>query len=242
MSSPRNDAYDAGMLLAYALEPKRRPGKADDYARLAERFQRDTDFRTTIEELCKGLRLTILDCGAGGLVLGCHADSVFAMRLSEFRRGSGFEDRVAYGLVYLAIAAWYFPRAEDLDDDSGALSRLAPGEVARELVRWCSEEGGEATGDYLALDEEQREARRVILQRAQVRETDTGRQASDSIQGMVEFALQRLEQQGMVQELREGDRKVYRSTERFRLQVREMAGHAMLELLRQAAAKAKEAI
>lgn len=234
MSLPRHDAYDAGMLLAYALEPKRRPAKADDYNRLVQRFQRERDFRQLIEELCKGMRLVILDCGPEGLALGCHADSVFSTRLSEFRRSGTFEDRVAYGLVYLAIGAWCFPRPEDLDDDNRAISRVVPSEVAEELVRWCStsEEDEGKIPDAPVLDPEEREARRVILQRAKVRETETGRQGQDSIQGMIEYALGRLAQQGMMQEVDDDSRRIFRSTERFRLQVREMAGHQLLELLR----------
>jgi hypothetical protein len=102
MTSPRHDAYDAGLLVAFALEPKRRPTKSDDYRRLLERFEREREFRQLVEEFCKGLRLVVLESGRDGLVLGCHADSVFATRLGDFRKGTGFEDRVAYGLVYLA--------------------------------------------------------------------------------------------------------------------------------------------
>lgn len=231
MNAPRHDAYDAGLLVAFALEPKRRPARSDDYRRLLERFERERDFRQLVEEFCKGLRLAVLDCGRDGLVLGCHADSVFATRLSEFRKGGGFEDRVAYGLVYLAIAAWCFPRPEDLEEESRSLPRVLPAEVAAELVRWCEHAEAAGSGDASA-DPEQREARRVILQRATVRETDSGRLGYESVQGMAEYALARLAEHAMVEEVRDGDEVQYRATERFRAQVREMAGHELLEKVR----------
>jgi hypothetical protein len=232
MTSLRHDAYDAGQLVAFALEPKRRPTKSDDYRRLLERFERERDFRQLVEEFCKGLRLVVLESGRDGLVLGCHADSVFATRLGDFRKGTGFEDRVAYGLVYLAIAAWCFPRPADLDEESRALPRVSPAEVATELVRWCGETDAGRAEDAVAGESEYREARRVILQRAIVRETESGRQGYESVQGMVEYALERLCEHGMMEEIREGEVKQYRSTERFRAQVREMAGHLLLEKIR----------
>jgi hypothetical protein len=230
-TSPRHDAYDAGLLLAFALQPGKRPGKADDYRRLVERYERERDFRQLFEELCKGLRLVVLDCGRDGLVLGCHADSPFATRLDEFRRGTGFDDRVVYGLVYLAIAAWCFPNQGDLDEGERLLRRVPPAQVAAELVRWCEQADAAGPADAPAAEPELREARRVILARATVRETDSGRQGQDSVQGMVEFALARLAEQGLMEKVADGEGE-YRVTERFRVQVRDMAGHALLEQVR----------
>lgn len=223
--------HDAGRLLGKALQPRLRPALDPEYLALVERFRTDADLRRVTVAVAEGLGLRILDVGATGVVLGCSPESPFAMRVADYRANLTVDQRVASGLLLLALAAYWFPSAEALLDDDEVVQSLDTAAFVAWLVELCTSLAATEARDPAVGTPELRAACRTLLERAETRKTADGRRTASTLAGMVESALEQLEKGGLVR--RTGDR--WTSTRAYRIQVRELAGHAAFEAVRSAA-------
>jgi hypothetical protein len=226
-----NAGHDAGRLLAKALQPKLRPARDPEYQALLQRFRTDPELRQLVTAVAEGLGLRILDVGPTGLVLGCTDDSPFALRIADYKANLSVDQRVAHGLLLLAIAAYWFPSAEAvLDDDEVVLSLEVPAFLTW-LVDLCGRLAEQEARDPALGTPELRSAWRTILERAETRKTADGRRSGSTLTGMVESALEQLERGGLVRKTEER----WVSTRAYRAQIRELAGHVAFEVVRAAA-------
>jgi hypothetical protein len=169
--------------------------------------------------------------GPTGLVLGCTDDSPFALRLADYRSNLTVDQRVAHGLLLLALAAYWFPSAEAVLDDDEVVQSLEVPAFVGWLVELCGRLAEQETRDPALGTPELRSAWRVVLERAETRKTADGRRTASTLTGMVESALEQLEKGGLVR--RAEDRWV--STRAYRAQIRELSGHVAFEAVRAAA-------
>lgn len=223
------DAEGCGHLLAYALEKTR--GMDTAHRELLRRFRSDGGFHAQVEAFARGLGLRVLDVTDLGLVLSAEAASPFAFRLNDYRQNLSVEDRLVHGLVHVAIAAWCFPNAAAIEDDDRGLVAVTVQDVVDYLRAACLELQRRATLDPEIARPELHEAWRLVLSRAETRDTGDGRRASLTLSGMAGFALDRLAQEGMLR--REGDERGGRFLVRpqYRVQVRELAAHEAFRLV-----------
>lgn len=217
---------DAGRLIAASLA-KARPDAA--LRELSHRFRTDGAFRGTVEAFARGLGLRILGTLEGSLVLAADGDSPFAFRLADWRQNLSAEDKLCHGLIHLAIAAWCFPTAAALDDDDREMVAMGVQELVDYLRLACETLQKRATEDPEVARPELQEAWRVVLARPETRDTTDGRRAALPLSGMVGWALERLEKEGMLRKAGEGR---YLSRPVFRIQVRELAAHEAFRLFR----------
>jgi hypothetical protein len=235
VGEPLNDissvGLDAGRLLAKALQARLRPARDPEYQALVERFRTDADLRQLTVAVAEGLGLRILDVGPTGLVLGCTTESPFALRVADYRANLTVDQRVAHGLLLLALAAYWFPSAEALLDDDDVVQSLDTPAFVGWLVELCTTLQAAEAQDPALGSPELRAAYRTVLERAETRKTTDGRRTPSTLSGMVESALEQLEKGGLVR--RTGDR--WTSTRAYRVQVRELAGHVAFEAVRAAA-------
>jgi hypothetical protein len=165
-------------------------------------------------------------------------DSVFAVRMGDYARRTSADsaDRFLHGLAHLAVAAMAFPRPEDLADD-GYIGRVSVNGVDAFVRQACRrlEERAEEQGENSdpATEAPGLEAAwRIWARRSSTGATKDARRLSGSTTGIIGKAVAFLTDSGFLQRTGDDSGGTYRTTARYQLQVRDMAGSAaMAELL-----------
>lgn len=225
---------DAARLIGFGLNPKVRPTRDGEYTRLLGRYLDEPVFADTARSICQGLDLVVLEADPHlGLVLGSIAGSLFQVRMSDYTRRDRAQDKILHGLAHLGIAAMAYPRPADLADPTyvGRVSAAAVEAFIREAARRLGEQAASAgiDTDPPADAPDLEAAWRVYARRAADTSTKDGRFASTSTHGIVSRALNYLEENRLL--TRAGD-DVYKTTGRYRVQVREAGSRMFDELLR----------
>ncbi|WP_030763881.1 hypothetical protein [Streptomyces griseus] len=233
------DAADAARLVSFGLQPKLLPARDAEYAELLRRYQEDPGFARLADAVATGLGLIVLEVSPrAGMAVTAGEDSVFAVRMGDYARRANTDsaDRFLHGLAHLAVAAMAFPRPEDLADDA-YIGRLTVNGVDSFVRQAClrleqrADEEGENTDP--ASDAPGLEAAwRVYSRRSTTGATKDARRLAGSTTGIVAKAVAFLTDSGFLQRTGDEGGGSYRTTARYQLQVRDMAGSAALtELL-----------
>ncbi|MET7604047.1 hypothetical protein ABZU45_17955 [Streptomyces avermitilis] len=233
------DAADAARLVAFGLQPKLQPARDQEYAELLRRYREDPPFARLADAVATGLGLVVLEVSPrAGMAVTAAEDSVFAVRMGDYARRTTADsgDRFLHGLAHLAVAAMAFPRPEDLADD-GYIGRVSVNGVDAFVRQACrrleerAEEQGENTDP--ATDAPGLEAAwRIWARRSAAGATKDARRLAGSTTGIVGKAVVFLTDSGFLQRTGDDSGGTYRTTARYQLQVRDMAGSAALaELL-----------
>ncbi|WP_055414133.1 MULTISPECIES: hypothetical protein [Streptomyces] len=233
------DAADAARLVAFGLQPKLLPARDVEYAELLRRHRDDPAFARLADAVAAGLGLIVLEVSTrAGMAVAAAEDSVFAVRMGDYARRASTDsaDRFLHGLAHLAVAAMAFPRPEDLADD-GYIGRVTVNGIDAFVRQACrrleerAEEEGENTDP--ATDAPGLEAAwRVYARRSATGATKDARRLAGSTTGIVGKAVAFLVDSGFLQRTGDDAGGAYRTTARYQLQVRDMAGSAaMAELL-----------
>ncbi len=233
------DAADAARLVSFGLQPKLLPARDAEYADLLRRYREEAPFARLADAVATGLGLVVLEVSTrAGMAVSADEDSVFAVRMGDYARRASAEsaDRFLHGLAHLAAAAMAFPRPEDLADD-GYVGRLTVNGVDAFVRQACrrleerAEEAGENTDpttDAPGLES----AWRVYSRRSATGATKDARRLAGSTTGIVGKAMAFLTDSGFLQRTGDDAGGSYRTTARYQLQVRDLAGNAALaELL-----------
>ncbi|SFD08449.1 hypothetical protein [Streptomyces aidingensis] len=233
------DAADAARLVAFGLQPKLGPAREPDYAALLRRYLEDPPFARLADAVATGLGLVVLEVSTrAGMAVTAGEDSVFAVRMGDYARRAAADsaDRFLHGLAHLAVAAMAFPRPEDLADD-GYLGRITVNGVesfVRQACRRLEEraarqgENTDPSSDAPGLEA----AWRVYARRSATGATKDARRLAASTTGIVGKAVSFLTDSGFLQRTGDEGGGSYRTTARYQLQVRDLAGTAaMTELL-----------
>lgn len=233
------DAADAARLVAFGLQPKLQPARDAEYAGLLRRHREDPAFARLADAVATGLGLIVLEVSPrAGMAVTAAEDSLFAVRMGDYARRASTDtaDRFLHGLAHLSVAALAFPRPEDLADD-GYIGRLTVNGVDAFVRQACRriEERAEAAGENTdpATGAPGLEAAwRVWARRSATGATKDARRLAGSTTGIVAKAVGFLTESGFLQRTGDDSGGTYRTTARYQLQVRDMAGSAaMAELL-----------
>ncbi|MFF6835707.1 hypothetical protein ACFY84_28250 [Streptomyces sp. NPDC012438] len=233
------DAADAARLVSFGLQPKLLPARDAEYADLLRRYREDPAFARLADAVATGLGLVVLEVSPrAGMAVTAAEDSVFAVRMGDYARRASTDsaDRFLHGLAHLAVAAMAFPRPEDLADDA-YIGRFTVNGVDAFVRQAClrleqrAEEDGENTDP--ASDAPGLEAAwRTYARRSATGATKDARRLAGSTTGIVGKAAAFLTDSGFLQRTGDEGGGSYRTTARYQLQVRDMAGSAaMAELL-----------
>ncbi|MFF8867077.1 hypothetical protein ACF08B_34085 [Streptomyces sp. NPDC015139] len=233
------DAADAARLVAFGLQPKLQPARDQEYADLLRRYRDDPPFARLADAVAAGLGLVVLEVSPrAGMAVTAAEDSVFAVRMGDYARRTAADagDRFLHGLAHLAVAALAFPRPEDLADDTyiGRVSVNGVDAFVRQACRRLEERAEEhGVNTDPATDAPGLEAAwRIWARRSATGATKDARRPAASTTGMVAKAVVFLTDSGFLQRTGDDNGGTYRTTARYQLQVRDMAGGAaMAELL-----------
>lgn len=233
------DVADAARLVSFGLQAKLLPARDAEYAELVRRHREDPAFARLADAVATGMGLVVLEVSPrAGMAVAAAEDSLFAVRLGDYSRRAASEsaDRFLHGLAHLAVAAMAFPRPEDLADD-GYLGRITVNGVDAFVRQACRrlEEQADAAGDNTDPQSEApglEAAWRVWSRRTATGATKDARRLSGSTIGIVAKAVLFLVDSGFLQKTSDDAGGTYRTTARYQLQVRDLAGSAaMAELL-----------
>lgn len=233
------DAADAARLVSCGLQPKLMPARDAEYAGLLRRYREEPPFARLADAVATGLGLVVLEVSTrAGMAVTAAEDSVFAVRMGDYARraSSDTADRFLHGLAHLAVAAMAFPRPEDLADDA-YIGRITVNGVDAFVRQACHrlEERAEREGDNTdpATDSPGLESGwRVYARRSSTGATKDARRLAGSTTGIIGKAAAFLADSGFLQRTGDEAGGTYRTTARYQLQVRDMAGGAaMAELL-----------
>ncbi|MEO3762515.1 hypothetical protein [Streptomyces sp. B8F3] len=233
------DAADAARLVSFGLQPKLLPARDLEYAELLRRYREEPPFARLADAVATGLGLVVLEVSTRtGMAVTAAEDSVFAVRMGDYARRAATDsaDRFLHGLAHLAVAAMAFPRPEDLADD-GYIGRVSVNGVDAFVRQACRrlEERAEEAGENTDPAEGERgleAAWRVYARRSATGATKDARRLAGSTTGIIGKAMAFLTDSGFLQRTSDDAGGTYRTTARYQLQVRDMAGSAaMSELL-----------
>ncbi|WP_225846780.1 hypothetical protein [Streptomyces sp. HPF1205] len=233
------DVADAARLVGFGLQPKLLPARDAEYAELIRRHREDPAFARLADAVAAGLGVVVLEVSPrAGMALAAAEDSVFAVRMGDYARRAASDtgDRFLHGLAHLAVAALAFPRPEDLADD-GYIGRITVHGVdafVRQACRRLEERAEEAGENHdPASDTPGLEAAwRVYARRSATGATKDARRLASSTTGIIGKAVAFLVDSGFLQRTGDESGGTYRTTARFQLQVRDLAGTAAMgELL-----------
>ncbi|MGW8376103.1 hypothetical protein [Streptomyces sp. ODS28] len=233
------DAADAARLVSFGLHPKLLPARDAQYTELLKRYRDEQPFARLADAVATGLGLVVLEVSTrAGMALAADEDSVFAVRMGDYARRATADsaDRFLHGLAHLAVAAMAFPRPEDLADDA-YIGRITVNGVDAFVRQACrkleerAEEEGENT-DPATNAPGLESAWRVYARRSATGATKDARRLAGSTTGIIAKAVAFLADSGFLQRTGDDAGGTYRTTARYQLQVRDMAGSAaMSELL-----------
>lgn len=231
MTLTQTDHTDIGTLLAYALRPTQRPGRNPEYRRVLARYRTEPDFRTATDAILHGLHARVLSDGDFGLVLGVNPESPFAFRVSDLPNASSRTGRLLAGLVLVGVAAYAYPTPADLDEDR--IRRIRDAEFEQWLRSACErlqirDSAGEPVPDE-GLDEAWRVYHEMPSTLVGDRGRGAGRLSPKCTLYWVRNMLGWLVEQGMARP--DGTDGTWMLTERFRIQVKDMAGESAYTLL-----------
>ncbi|MFD7340446.1 hypothetical protein ACFV98_31350 [Streptomyces violascens] len=233
------DAADAARLVAFGLQPKLLPARDAEYSELLRRHREDPAFARLADAVAAGLGLIVLEVSPrAGMAVTAAEDSVFAVRMGDYARRAAAPDsadRFLHGLAHLAVAAMAFPRPEDLADD-GYIGRITVNGVDAFVRQACrrleerAEEAGENTDPESGAPGLEA-AWRIYARRSSTGATKDARRLAGSTTGIVAKAVAFLTESGFLQRTGDDAGGAYRTTARYQLQVRDMAGSAALSEL-----------
>jgi hypothetical protein len=230
---------DAARLVSFGLQPRLPPARDTQYTELVRRYRENPSFARLADAVAAGLGLVVLEVSPrAGMAVAAAEDSVFAVRMSDYSRraASDSTDRFLHGLAHLAVAAMAFPRPEDLADD-GYIGRITVNGVdafvrqaCRRLEERAAERGDNTDPESSAPGLEA--AWRVWTRRSATGATKDARRLAGSTTGIVGKAVSFLVDSGFLQRTGDDSGGTYRTTARYQLQVRDLAGSAAMgELL-----------
>ncbi|WP_334663231.1 hypothetical protein [Streptomyces cyaneofuscatus] len=236
-----SDAEGAAQLVAFGMRPRLHPSQDREYLDLVRRHREDDAFRFLTERIAFSLGLHVVAVGPGtGMVLAPVSGSVFETRIEDYARSSGHRregERALHGIIHLAVAVLAFPRPADLADDGyiGRVTARVVDETVREVCRKLGRRAAEAesTEDAPTGAPELERAWRAYARRPQVSETKDERAAPNSTRGMTSRALRFLTEHGLLVMVGndETEERVFRTTPRYQMHVRELASTAAFEEL-----------
>jgi hypothetical protein len=233
-------AEKAARLVSFALRPRVLPTDDADYVELIREFMGDASAMQMLERIVRGLRLRVLEVNIrSGLVLGTSNESPFELHRDDYHARMSASDRIVQGLIHLAIAAWCYPRAEDLGEADDVLpARLTVEGLVTYVHGLCEELKGREEKNIALPSAELRTSWQHILALGKYADSADGRLSFATLAGKVRYALNFLTNHGLLKRDAISGRESWLARPAFRIHVRELAGHEAFAIVSDAAQEA----
>jgi hypothetical protein len=221
-----SEVSDAVELVDFALR-KRLVAEADeDYRRLRDVYRDDPRFKQLVDLVADRLGLRVLGVSTFGLAVTPVDGSLFAARTSDYQTSMSVELRVLHGLAHLGVAAYCFPTTGALSDSR--VVSIDPAKVSDELTETAKRMAADSPEEVSVDSEELREAWRAWLALPAVAPGKNGERPRQSRLWFVQHTLSWLTEQHMLVH----DGTVWRTTDTYRVHVRDIASDVRFGLVR----------
>jgi len=229
-------AEKGGRLIRFGLLPRLLPSGDPEYLGLVREFLSNPNFQDMTSALARGLGLRVLSASIqSGLVLGTTADSPFQLHREDYHSRMSASDRIVQGLIHLGIAAWCFPRAEDLREADDVLpAKITVEELVEYLHTLCEELKSREERNIAVPSAEVRMAWQHILALGKYSDSADGRGSFATLAGKIRFALNFLTDHGFLKREGSDDHPSWLARPSFRIHVRELAGHEAFSIVTRA--------
>lgn len=226
-----DDFVDANRLLALSFGRSSRPGANPTHRELLGRFRTDPGYATAVRRAAEPLGLRVLGADPQlGLILDTLADSPFSLRSDDLQQDfkwSSASERIIYGVAFVGIATYCYPTSNAFSESG---SRQVTAIEVDDWIRKAAEATQHATEspsehiappDALAI---------YVAEKSISHHKGSAALRQDCTVSRVGRALRWLADRGfLVRD--QGTKDLFRSTERFRLHVREVAANAVFETI-----------
>jgi hypothetical protein len=226
-------AGKSGRLIRFALLPRLMPSGDQEYLALVREFLSSASFQDITSAVARGLGLRVLNASIqSGLVLGTTTDSPFQVHREDYHSRMSASDRIVQGLVHLGIAAWCFPRAEDLKESDDVLpARITVEELVEYLHTLCEELKAREERNIAVPSAEVRIAWQQVLALGKYSDSADGRGSFATLAGKIRFALNFLTDHGFLKREGSDEHPSWLARPSFRIHVRELAGHEAFSIV-----------
>lgn len=229
-------AEKGGRLIRFALSPRLLPSGEPEYLGLVREFLSNSTFQDITGALARGLGLRVLSASVqSGLVLGTTVDSPFQLHREDYHSRMSASDRIVQGLIHLGIAAWCFPRAEDLREADDVLpARITVEELVEYLHTLCEQLKSREEHNIAVPSAEVRMAWQHVLALGKYADSADGRGSFATLAGKIRFALNFLADHGFLKREGSDEHPSWLARPSFRIHVRELAGHEAFSIVTRA--------
>lgn len=225
------DASLAGRLLGFGLTRGARPVEGSEYRVLLDRYRTDVRFKDTVDTFAEGLGLEVLGTPRTGLVLAPEPTGPFASRLVDLKTTMDAEEKLVFGLILVAMAAYAYPNEVDLDDPD---TKLVDVTKLDDFIRGAIAGLREIDAPEGSNGERARTAADVYADMPSLIQTPRGWRKQGCTLRSIEIVCGWLVEQGAAREAKTLGPDTFQLTDRFRLLVADSAGSEALEVLRAA--------
>jgi hypothetical protein len=235
-----DDFAEANRLIRFSVDRSSRPGADPVHRALLERFRTDPGYASAVRFAAEPFGLRVLGADPRvGLILDATADSPFSLRSDDIAREfkwTSAAERVTYGVAFVGTATYCYPTAHSFSE-SGARQVTAV-----EVDDWIRKAATAARSDATAPGDEIAAADALALYVAE-KSISRNKGSSTLRQDCTVYRIGRVlrwlaDHSFMVRDSTKPD--VFRTTERFRLHVREVAANAVFESVRTAAIRGED--
>jgi len=212
----------AARLIAKALQVRTVPGNDREYRELLAYYEAHAEFRVLVDDIAGGLTLRVLESGPRGLVLvPVDAESRFAFRLGDLRQGLEAEDKALLVLIHTAIASYFYPTGESLDDELYNAPAITERQALTALKTLCLHLKGRGDAQAQGLPREVELGWESVLLKPEAFPEQQRRRTS-SLEGLVSLVFRQLVDAGLVRrESDEGVNSRYTANWRMTVHLRE---------------------
>jgi hypothetical protein len=185
-------------------------------------------------DICSGLGLRLLDVSEYGVVLGSTGGSPFGLTVQAYQDNLSGDERLLHGLVQVGLAAYLYPRPEELEAEADVRQVTATelDTFLRELCEVAARrvpEKSDAPAEFPDLEN----AFRVFLRWPSTKETESGGRGRHTRHAIITRVLEKLTEHGLLQPVRSESGTIYKALRRYRVHVSALAAHEALLILRQ---------
>lgn len=222
----RHDIELAGRLVQYALRGDR-PRVDSEYRRSLDRYRADQAFSDLVDTIATSLGLYVLGATAAGLVLSGDQDGPFRVTVDNsglpIRDAHRLVDRLCFGLVVVAVAAYGYPDGQALTETTSPTVRHQ--DLERFIDGHATQIASTERDDSDDVDRSTADAAARWLELPEIDETERGQLRKGCRRWYVDETLKWLAAQGRARRepaLSDARGDVYQLTDRFRLGVSEV--------------------
>jgi hypothetical protein len=220
-------------IVLFALTPRVRPSENRDYYDLIQAYKSQPEVREAAKLIAHAMKVQLCDdaffLDSAGPIAILSPGSLFIPKLADFRGGMKVNERLGFGLLFFVVAAYVFPSADALAEDTVALGhKITDSDLTRFATDTCERLRQAMQADPHPNEKTVRGFEHLLHIRPTGKDGD-----QKNLTYMVRYLLEHYYNTGLfLRDTTSDNETVYFARTQYRLQVRRMVREAMPEMHR----------